>query len=720
MKKIILSIFICATTAVTALYPVAAFALGDATPPSGSSAVATPATVPAPASGVPADTTPPVNPAEPPAATPPPAIQTQLPAAVTAPTQTTPAATPLAPATVAQGPTAPTGADANKYVYNPATGKYENDQYTWDPATNQTAPKIAPTYSYNPATGQWDTTKWVYDAPSGTYIANVITAPVLPAGASLASDPATAQAARSQGIATTGPDSTNTVQGSSTTNANFNLFYNAAISNKINSNAATGDAAVIQNTLGGSAATGNALSLANVINLLQSTWMPAGGFNTFNATIAGNVTGDLVVNPATITGSGPGSTQVVDSQNNNNLRVVAQGTGTINNDINLKAASGNALVSGNTTAGDATTGNATAMANIVNAISSSIAAGKSFLGVITITGNLNGDILLPPGLLDSLIASSGPNSNNTITGTTNNTVDAKLTNNQLINNNVTAGATTGGATVANNTTAGSGTSGSATTKVNILNLTGRQIIGKDAILVFVNVLGKWTGLIVNAPAGATSAAIGGGLGTNTINSANNNNTTINATDTSTINNNVNVNAASGNAAVTGNTQAGNAKSGNASATVNIANIEGSNLSFSDWFGILFINVFGSWTGSFGVNTDAGNPPIASGGGATSSSAPAAPAGAGPVLSFVPKSTARTTARAYSGVAAVTPQIDDQTSVNQQPKVLAATSNNKPTPPSVNTSKPMNLAWIPFAGSGLGIALLLVEEIARRRKLITIA
>jgi hypothetical protein len=32
-----------------------------------------------------------------------------------------------------------------------------------------------------------------------------------------------------------------------------------------------------------------------------------------------------------------------------------------------------------------------------------------------------------------------------------------------------------------------------------------------------------------------------------------------------------------------------------------------NLSLNGWFGLLFINVFGSWNGSFGVNTSAGDP-----------------------------------------------------------------------------------------------------------------
>jgi hypothetical protein len=116
------------------------------------------------------------------------------------------------------------------------------------------------------------------------------------------------------------------------------------------------------------------------------------------------------------------------------------------------------------------------------------------------------------------------------------------------------------------------------------------------MLVFVNVLGSWVGMIVGAPAGATAAELGGGITSNTTATST---TTINNTSNEQINNTVNANAQSGNATVSDNTSGGGATSGNADTAVNSLNLEDDSLSLTNWFGILFINVFGSWTGNFG-------------------------------------------------------------------------------------------------------------------------
>jgi cell division septation protein DedD len=519
----------------------------------------------------------------------------------TAPATSTPASTgattATTPASTTTGPSSPTGADADTYTFNASTGLWENQYYTWDPVTHQTSPKTQQDYSYNPNTGKWDTNQYVYDAPTGAYVPNVVSSPSNP-------NPTSSLQANNQAgnnVSNTGPESTNTVNNNSTNNAYFNLFYDAKISNTLNQSAVSGAAAVMGNTVGGSAISGNAMDVTNVINMLKSTFglQNAADLMTFSTNINGNVTGDLYIDPSQL---GPNSLTTSNSNAQNNVTINSTGSGLINNDITLGATSGNATVDSNTNAGSASTGNADAVANVVNMINSAIAANKSFLGVININGNLDGDILLPPSFLDQLIASNAPHATIALNNETTNNLAVNSTNNEAINNDITLASASGAANVSNNTNAGSANTGSAKTNLTVFNLTGKQVVAKDSILVFVNVLGQWVGLIMDAPAGTTAAALGGNVTTNNTLA---NNVNINSQTNNVINNNLNVNSKSGDAGVTNNTNAGDATTGDATASANIANVIDSQLSASDWFGLLFINVLGTWHGSFGIDTDAG-------------------------------------------------------------------------------------------------------------------
>jgi len=528
------------------------------------------------------------------------------------------------------GPTSPTGADSSSYTYNASTGLWENDYYTWNPQTKQTSPKTPKSYSYNPTTGMWDTTEWVWDAPSNKYVPNTQTSASNPTAASTPSANANYPAASASSVTNAGPDSNNAISQTQNNNGTFDLFYNAAISNDSTATAKTGNATVAGNTLAGSSTSGSASSIANILNLLQSNWDPQAALPLlFSADINGDVTGDLILDPNSINTTGPGSSATIDSQHNNNLTINYEANGAITNNITLDAISGDSTVNGNTEAGNAVTGDARVVANIINMLNSAINAGKSFIGNLNINGNFNGDILLPPNFLDQLIAHSGPNSTVDLSHVVNNDVVAKLENTQTINNNTSFNAATGSADVTGNTAGGSATTGNAETKLNVLNLTGKQVIDANTLLVFVNVLGQWVGMLVNAPSSSNSAAFCGG--DCQISSLIDNNVDINAKSNFTITNNLDLDALSGNALVSNNTKGGNARSGNSSASANILNILGSDLKTTDWLGILFINVNGFWNGSFGINTAAGSLSSTTAGGLGGGSTPAI----AKVFQFVP-------------------------------------------------------------------------------------
>jgi len=608
----------------------------------------------------------------------PPPTVTQTPEPAT-PQQVAVSAAPTTETTT--GPQAPTGASASTYSYNESSGLWENAQYTWSPTTQQTQPKTEPTYSYNPTTGMWDTTEWRYDAPSGKYVENIVSVPDLPRNAktqnlSTGNNPANGT--------TVSPGATNTSNGTPTL---FDLFYNANISNSVFSNALTGNAGIFGNTTAGDATTGNATAISNIINLLRSSWDTSkqGSLATFVSNMFGNVYGDLLINPSTLLNNATALPA--------NTTVNASNAGSIDNNVTLNAASGNANVGNNTTAGNATTGDSYALANIINAISSSISAGQSFFGILNIFGNLNGDILMPSQLMNLLGAAATSSSQSSTTPNS-----AVSTNSQQnITNTVNGTATSGNATVSNNTEAGSATTGNASNKLTILNLTGRQIIGQDAFLVFVNVLGNWYGLIIDSPVGARTAVLGDGLTTNTTTSG----PAMSANDQLAITNNVTLGATSGDATVTDNTKAGNATTGNAATTASIANITDSSLSLTGWFGVLFINIFGNWYGSFGIDTAAGEPPTT-----------VQTTASGPEISRVNHSSSVigvfiASSNNASATLATTQPAEDTT---QGPQLLGSMIDNTPndTPTGTTSATPSYLVQI--IGGVFGMTLLASERI----------
>jgi len=429
-----------------------------------------------------------------------------------------------------------------------------------EPATEPKEPEL--TYTYNQNTEHWDSEKWQYNPTTGRY--ETPPAPVI----------------------ITPPVEENKVDENKTVDTTVTL------ENNIISNATSGDSTVADNTTGGNATTGDAAAIATMLNVVNSSVTTGNNQKvaSFTQDIMGDVKGDIVLYPMLLKAmleaeANKDAASTIDVKNNFQ----------IDNNIGLTAQSGDAKVTGNTSAGNAATGSAMAVANVVNILNSMIATQQSFIGTINIYGNLEGDILIAPDFIPQMIA------NNKQDDSSKTQLSTKDSTN--IVNNISAVAESGAAAVLGNTSAGNATTGNADTGVVIFNLTGHEIIAKNSLLVFVNVLGKWVGVIVDAPAGATSALIGNGV---TKNEAYAPDLKVNSESNHGITNTISVDAKSGDAVVSGNTMAGGATTGSAVALANIANISGSQFGVSDWFGVLFINVFQNWFGDFGNDTPYGN------------------------------------------------------------------------------------------------------------------
>ncbi len=532
----------------------------------------------------------------------------------------------------------------------------------------ETAPASQPstTYSYDASTGRWNTNLWYYDSNTGTYqpipqpepvVEPVVSPPTGTDNPTIDQPPIVSSPVAPTIIS---PETDNNLvldQQSSATIVSSDNQTDAT--NIINSQAQTGDATVILNTTAADATTGNATDTATILNNVNSVLSIADNQKaaSFTTDVLGDVNGDIILKPMLLKA-------MLESGSSDPVSVAANVTNenTLTNDINLSARSGNAGVIGNTTAGDATSGSANTVANVVNIINSMIAANQSFVGTVNIYGNLNGDILIAPDFIPQLIASNGNTFDSEKETSTVSVINSK--DMQSIINNVSLAAESGKAAVLDNTTAGDATTGDANTNVVIFNLSGHDIIASNSLLVFINVLGKWVGVIVDAPAGATAAAIGNGIKTDANIPPD---LTLVSTNTNQIVNNINLLSQSGNATVAGNTTAGNASSGNATASANIANMTGSRFGLSGWFGILFINVFGSWYGSFGLNTAYGDPVVE-----TDNSQPPAR-----VIEFIPAATSQRS----SNVTVVSTDSDGQYSVtnsqnqSESGTVLGSTSSN---------------------------------------------
>ena len=393
------------------------------------------------------------------------------------------------------------------------------------------------------------------------------------------------------------PTASQTSTGPSSDPTNNALTNTTTDNNKIKSKANTGDATVEHTSTGGNATTGDASAIANLINSIASSTSLSGNIPTATYNVNGTQNGDIVINPEDIlaamnNGSVPTPPNCAPGTNtsvNNNA--------TINNLLNLLAQSGDAKVTDNGIGGNATSGNATTEADIVNMIQDLVSNKGAFLGVVNINGNLNGNIDLPASDINALLT---PTQRSGIAANT------SATNNANVNNNVTLTAISGNAAVTNNGQLGSATSGNAKTILNENNLINCQIAGGNLLLVFVNVMGHWYGALLGEPAGTTTATLGGGITQDTLLPT----SQTTATNNSTINNNVNLTSISGNATVANNGVGGNAKTGNATAIADISNIIGSQINLSGWLGILIINVFGTWNGSLGTQpTSSSTAPV---------------------------------------------------------------------------------------------------------------
>jgi hypothetical protein len=157
-------------------------------------------------------------------------------------------------------------------------------------------------------------------------------------------------AAQTGSIDTTGPDSNNNIEFKDELDVDVDNKNDAEVRNDVDQDADSGDADVNHNTTGGDATSGDAM---NESELSTSATMSNSGVGDL-----GDWWGGSGSSSASIDNTGPDSDNTVEFNNDTRIDVDNNNYLDVDNDVDQDADSGDADVDGNTTGGDATSGDA--------------------------------------------------------------------------------------------------------------------------------------------------------------------------------------------------------------------------------------------------------------------------------------------------------------------------------------------------------------------------
>lgn len=364
------------------------------------------------------------------------------------------------------------------------------------------------------------------------------------------------------------------------------LTNTAEVTNHVDQDATSGDATIAGNESINDISTGPASGTTLIVNDATTVASIDGGDSVAINTVTSPSGSGILISPqasGTTMGELPISTDAT---------VIVTNTAIITNDVAVDTTSGSATIVGNETVGNVTTGDAITDVAILNMANNIATTGDVFVGIVTIDGDLNEDIVLSQALLDYLLGSSGTHS--ALLSPTNVTTS----NLAVIANDVTALAHSGTITSEKNESTGDATTGDAHTFVIIKNAVGNYILYGNSLLIIVSVTGQWNGTLLGL--NGTTAVLQNGQDNQPVMATMSDDTdssNLTITNNAHISNTVVASATSGNITARYNEDVGNIQTGDATTRVQIINAINNIVSFSNWLGVLFINIFGNWNGS---------------------------------------------------------------------------------------------------------------------------
>ncbi|MGB9637387.1 MAG: hypothetical protein ACPLY7_01135, partial [Microgenomates group bacterium] len=347
--------------------------------------------------------------------------------------------------------------------------------------------------------------------------------------------------------------------------------------------------------------TGNALAWANLINLLNTNIVSSNfGFMILDIKNDGNEI-DLNSLWKQLQEQNSSNSVFLVGDQSSRLRLIVnnENKASLENSVNVCAITGDNQANQNNSA-SINTGNAVALANVTNVVNMNILGSAFFFGIINITGQFTGNLILPRR--ERFLG---------IGGSANGEAVFENQNSAKVENNVSSVANSGANQMNNNGGDNVINTGSAVATVNSLSLVNLNLYQNDWFYVLTNVLGNrsgktysWSnpGAVEETSGSSQNYEVKGGSSSTTEGQVSAENLTPTQSvnfqnqNTAEVKNNINVLASTGNNQANDNSAGSLINTGEAKAAVNLLNLINLNILSSRWF-MGLVNVLGGWSGN---------------------------------------------------------------------------------------------------------------------------
>lgn len=380
------------------------------------------------------------------------------------------------------------------------------------------------------------------------------------------------------------PDSQSSLEISTTNEATASATESVTAST--GGNSAQGNAGDVQ------IQTGNALAYANLFNLINTNIV--GTDFVILVLNLDSQNGDIDLNQVwkeILERSQSPDLQILpETIGNLTIQVINQAE--VENNVDVTASSGSNNASYNRKA-MIVTGDAIALANVVNIINTNFSGTAFFFGAINILNNFTGNLILPrPEMFTS------QNS-----GQTTSTESPQISNSAQTSDQVKTIASTGENSAQGNSQGSAVSTGDAQSVANSFSVVNLTVTKNGWFLLVLNNLGSWVGYILGwdspsssqaATSGTTVLATEGDAPDGT-SQGEESNTNISLDNQASVKNNINVSALTGGNLANGN-QFATIYTGKARSLANLFNLVNLNILGSFWF-MGLVNVLGDWQGN---------------------------------------------------------------------------------------------------------------------------